>query len=347
MGRSLSQITVAPTVQHKLRWSVALMWWKCKKRATGMRSGGISAAKGRYIVMGDADDSYDFSHIPRFLAELRKGHDLVMGNRFNGGIARNAMPLLHRYLGNPVLTFLGRLFFKAPCRDFHCGLRGFTKDAYQRMGLCTSGMEFASEMVVKAALLGMRLSEVPTTLSRDGRSRPPHLRTWRDGWRHLRFLLLYSPRWLFLYPGFVLMLVGTVASAWLIRGPQKVGRVTFDVDTLVYAAISILLGFQGISVALFAKVFAVSEGLLPHDRKIERFFSYANLENGLVTGILIFVVALGCSVYAVGAWRAHHFGSLDSSQMLRLTLPAAVAISLGCQIAIASFFMSLLRMKKQ
>jgi hypothetical protein len=257
------------------------------------------------------------------------------------------MPLLHRYLGNPVLTFLGRLFFKAPCGDFHCGLRGVAKDSYQRMDLRTSGMEFASEMVVKAALLGMRVSEVPTTLSPDGRSRPPHLRTWRDGWRHLRFLLLYSPRWLFLYPGFVLMLVGTLASAWLIRGPQKLGGVTFDVDTLVYAVISILLGFQIVSIALFARVFAASEGLLPHDPKIERLFSYANLENGVVTGVIIFLVGLGGSVGAVGAWRVHHFGPLDSSQMLRLTLPAAVAMTLGCQIAIGSFFLSLLNMRKK
>jgi len=188
---------------------------------------------------------------------------------------------------------------------------------------------------------------VPTTLAPDGRHRPPHLRTWRDGWRHLRFLLLYSPRWLFLYPGILLMLAGLMAAAALISGPRSIGNIKFDVDTLVYAAISILLGFQFISVALFAKVFAISEGLLPPDRKVERFFSYANLENGLITGLLIFVAGLALSLYAVGTWRRHSFGPLDASQMLRLTLPAAVSMTLGVQIAIASFFLSLLRMRRK
>lgn len=309
--------------------------------------GGIATAQGKYVLMGDADDSYDFSHIPRFLEELHAGSDLVMGNRFHGGIADGAMPLLHRYLGNPVLTGMGRLLFKAPCGDFHCGLRAFTKAAYDRMGLRSTGMEFATEMVVKAAVLGMKVSEVPTTLSPDGRSRGPHLRTWRDGWRHLRFLLLYSPRWLFLYPGLFLMVAGSLVSGWLIRGPQTVGSITFDIDTLVYAVISILLGFQAISVAVFAKVFATSEGLLPPDPKLEGLFSYANLENGLVTGVLVFLIGLGLSAYAVFSWRAHHFGPLDSSQMLRLTLPAAVSMTLGLQISIASFFLTLLRMKKR
>jgi hypothetical protein len=256
------------------------------------------------------------------------------------------MPRLHRYLGNPALTWLGRLFFNAPCRDFYCGFRGFKKDSYERMGLRTSGMEFASEMVVKAALLGMRVTEVPTTLSPDGRSRPPHLRTWRDGWRGLRFLLLYSPRWLFLYPGIFLMLAGTVITAWLITGPKQVGSVTFDVDTLVYAVISILLGFQAVTIAIFAKVFAISEGLHPADTKVEKFFSYANLETGLLAGSLIFLIGLGLSVYAVAWWRSHHFGQLNTGQMLRLTMPAAVSMTLGLQISLASFFLSLLRIKR-
>jgi glycosyltransferase involved in cell wall biosynthesis len=309
--------------------------------------GGIAAARGKYVVMGDADASYDFSHIPRFLAGLRAGSDLVMGNRFLGGIAEGAMPRLHRYLGNPALTWLGRLFFKAPCGDFYCGLRGFRKDAYEKMGLRTAGMEFATEMVVKAALLGMRVSEVPTTLSPDGRTRPPHLRTWRDGWRGLRFLLLYSPRWLFLYPGIFWMLAGTVVSGWLITGPKQVGSVTFDVDTLIYAVISILLGFQAITIALFAKVFAISQGLHPADRKVERFFSYANLETGLLTGALVFLIGLGLSVYAVVSWRARHFGQLNTDQMLRLTMPAAVSMTLGFQLSLASFFLSLLRIKRE
>jgi hypothetical protein len=308
--------------------------------------GGIAAALGKYIVMGDADESYDFSHAPRFLAELRKGAELVMGNRFRGGIAKGAMPLLHRYLGNPGLTKVGRVFFKAPCGDIYCGLRGFNKESYEKMKLRTTGMEFAVEMVVKASVMGMRVAEVPTTLSPDGRGRPPHLHTWRDGWRTLRFLLLYSPRWLFLYPGAALMLAGILVSAGLIAGPQRIGSVTFDVDTLVYSAISILLGFQVITIAVFAKVFAISEGLLPPDRKLEKFFSYANLENGLVTGLLVFFAGLGLSIYAVASWHAHHFGPLDVSQMLRLTLPAAVAMTLGVEIAVASFFLSLLRLRK-
>jgi glycosyltransferase involved in cell wall biosynthesis len=309
--------------------------------------GGIASARGKFVIMGDADESYDFSHIPRFLDELRRGSDLVMGNRFRGGIADGAMPFLHRYLGNPVLTGLGRIFFQAPCGDFHCGLRGFKKSAYQEMALHTTGMEFASEMIVKASLLGMRISEVPTTLSPDGRHRPPHLRTWRDGWRHLRFLLLYSPRWLFLYPGILLMLVGIVISSLLITGPRKVGAVTFGEDTLVYAVISVVLGFQTVSIALFAKVFGISEGLLPPSRKTEKLLSYASLEAGLLVGCAVFLTGLGLSLYAVYSWRAHHFGDLNASQMLRITLPAAMAITLGLQIVIASFFLGLLRLKRK
>jgi len=308
---------------------------------------GMAAARGKYMLMGDADESYDFSHIPRFLQELRGGADLVMGNRFRGGIAKGAMPSLHRYLGTPVLTWIGRLFFKVPAGDINCGMRAFTREAYEKMALRSTGMEFATEMLVKASVLGMKVTEVPTTLSPDGRSRPPHLRTWRDGWRHLRFLLLYSPRWLFLYPGLLLMLLGSVVAGLLIRGPQRIGSVVFDVDTLVYATISIVLGFQVVTIAVFAKVFAVSEGLLPPDRKIERFFSYANLENGLVTGALIFIAGLALSVYAVGTWRAHHFGPMNSSQILRVTLPAAILMVLGLQISVASFFLSLLRLKRK
>ena len=224
--------------------------------------GGIAAAAGKYVVMGDADASYDFAHIPRFLGPLREGADLVMGNRFRGGIEKGAMPPTHQYFGNPALTWLGRLFFRnRAVGDFYCGLRGFRKDAYQRMGLRTTGMEFATEMVVKATLLNLRIAEVPTTLSPDGRSRPPHLRTWRDGWRTLRFFLLYSPRWLFLYPGIALVVLGTVLGVWLLPAPRTVGDVTFDVHTLLYAAAFVLLGFQSICFAVFTKLFAVSEGL--------------------------------------------------------------------------------------
>src|SRR5215467_6952882 len=239
--------------------------------------GGIAAAAGKFIIMGDADDSYDFAHIPRFLQELRAGDDLVMGNRFRGGILPGAMPPLHKYLGNPALTRIGRLFFGGSSGDFYCGLRGFSKQAYEKMGLRTTGMEFATEMVVKANLLGMKIGEVPTTLSPDGRGRPPHLRTWRDGWRTLRFFLLYSPRWLFLYPGSALMFIGIAVGAWLLPESRKIGNVVFDAHTLLYAAIAILLGFQAIAFAIFAKFFAISEGLHPPDPVMERFFLYINL----------------------------------------------------------------------
>jgi glycosyltransferase involved in cell wall biosynthesis len=236
--------------------------------------GGIAAAKGQYIIMGDADDSYDFTNLSPFLEKLRQGYDLVMGNRFQGGIKPGAMPVLHKYLGNPVLTWLGRLFFGSPCGDFHCGLRGFSKQAIKQLNLRTTGMEFASEMVVKASLYGLKITEVPTTLSPDGRSRPPHLKTWRDGWRHLRFLLMYSPRWLFLYPGLALMFLGFVATIWFMTQPK--------VHTLLYSATALIIGFQIVSFAVFTKAFAISEGLLPEDRKLKRFLRYINLEVGLM-----------------------------------------------------------------
>ena len=227
--------------------------------------GGIAAASGKYIIMGDADASYDFGHIPRFLEQLRAGAALVMGNRFQGGIQPHAMPPLHQYLGNPLLTKIGRLFFGGTCGDFYCGLRGFTKEAYTGMDLRTTGMEFATEMVVKATLLQMKVTEVPTTLSPDGRTRASHLRTWRDGWRTLRFFLLYSPRWLFLYPGIALMLVGVLLGLWLLPAPRMVGSITFDVHTILYTAVLVLLGYQAVAFAVFTKLFAISEGLLPPD----------------------------------------------------------------------------------
>jgi glycosyltransferase involved in cell wall biosynthesis len=273
--------------------------------------GGIAVASGKYVVMGDADDSYDFGHIPRFVEQLRQGADVVMGNRFRGGIEPGAMPFLHKYLGNPVLSGIGKLLFKSPVGDFHCGLRGFSKAAFARMGLRTTGMEFASEMVVKATLMGLSVAEVPTSLSPDGRSRAPHLRTWRDGWRHLRFLLLYSPRWLFLYPGVALMLIGSGLGLWLLPAPRAVGNVIFDVHTLVYASAFVLLGFQAVAFAVFTKVFAISEGLLPPDPSLDKLFRYVTLEVGLVVGALLTIAGLATSVYAVGAWGSRHFGALD------------------------------------
>ncbi|MGA9507543.1 MAG: glycosyltransferase family 2 protein [Candidatus Sulfotelmatobacter sp.] len=309
--------------------------------------GGIAAASGQYVVMGDADDSYDFGHIPRFVEQLRNGADVVMGNRFRGGIQKNAMPALHRYFGNPALTRLGRLFFKSPVGDFYCGLRGFRKDAYERMALRTTGMEFATEMVVKATLLELRIAEVPTTLSPDGRNRPPHLRTWRDGWRTLRFFLLYSPRWLFLYPGIALMLLGTALGLWLLPAPRTLAGITFDVHTLVYAAAFVLLGFQAIAFACFAKIFAISEGLLPPDAALDKLFRYVTLELGVAAGAVLTIVGFSASAYAVGAWGAQHFGMLDYSRTMRIVIPAALLLTLGAQTIFASFFMSVLGLRRK
>ena len=309
--------------------------------------GGIDAAAGKFVVMGDSDCSYDFGHVPRLLEGLRAGNDLVMGNRFRGGIKPGAMPPLHRYLGNPVLTGFGRLFFNSPCGDFHCGLRGFSKEAYKRMGLRTTGMEFASEMVVKATLFKMRIGEVPTTLSPDGRDRAPHLRSWHDGWRHLRFLLLYSPRWLFLFPGLALMILGSVVGLLLLPGPRMVGAVRFDVQTLLYAAMSVLLGFQSVVFAFFTKIFAISEGLMPEDRNLNRLFRYITLESGLAAGFALIVIGLTASFLALGSWGATHFGLLDPGRSLRLVIPAVLSLTLGFELVLSSFFLSVLGMKRK
>jgi glycosyltransferase involved in cell wall biosynthesis len=309
--------------------------------------GGIAAASGKYIVMGDADDSYNFGHVLRFLEPLRQGADLVMGNRFRGGIQKAAMPPLHRYFGNPALTWLGRLFFRSPVGDFYCGLRGFRKDAYERLGLRTTGMEFATEMIVKATLLKLQIAEVPTTLSPDGRSRPPHLRTWRDGWRTLRFFLLYSPRWLFLYPGLAFMMIGVLLGLWLLPSPRAMGGVTLDVHTMLYSAAFVLLGFQAITFAVFTKFFAVSEGLLPPNPTLDKLFQYITLEVGLAIGALLTTAGLAISLYAVGAWENKHFGALDYSHTMRLVIPAALFLTLGAQTIFASFFMSVLGLRRR
>jgi glycosyltransferase involved in cell wall biosynthesis len=308
---------------------------------------GIAAAQGKYLLMADSDDSYDLSHIPRFLDKLREGADVVMGNRFRGGIAENAMPFLHRYLGNPVLTWVGRIFFRSEVGDFHCGIRAFRKDAVERMDLRSTGMEFASEMVVKAGLMGMKVVEVPTTLSPDGRSRAPHLRTWRDGWRHLRFLLMYSPRWLFLYPGVAMMLAGLAGCAWLLPRPGHLGSVGFDIHTLLYAFVAIVLGAQFVAFAVFTKVFAISEGLLPEDPRLNRAFRYVTLETGLVLGTLLTIAGICGSVLAVSDWGRTNFGALDPTQMLRLLFPSVFSLMLGVQIICGSFFLSILGLRRR
>jgi glycosyltransferase involved in cell wall biosynthesis len=309
--------------------------------------GGIEAAKGKYIIMGDADDSYDFMSIMPFLEKLRSGHDLVMGNRFQGGIQPNAMPPLHQHLGNPILSGIGRLFFHVPIGDFHCGLRGFSKGAALRMNLQTTGMEFASEMVIKARLNGMRITEVPTTLYPDGRSRRPHLRSWRDGWRHLRFMLLFSPRWLFLIPGILLMTLGTLVGVWLIPSPRHVFGVVLDVYTLLYCAIAILVGFQSTLFAILTKIYGINHNLLPKDPGFLALFRYFKLETGILFGLVLLTGGLAGSILAFLDWQRKGFGTLDPSTISRTIIPAVLATVLGSQIILSSFFMSILGLERK
>ncbi len=306
--------------------------------------GAFAAARGDFILMGDSDASYDFAEIPRFLEKLRAGFDLVMGNRFQGGIKPGAMPWKNRYLGNPVLSGLGRLFFRIPVGDFHCGIRAFKRSALDKLDLRSTGMELASEMVVKAALYGLRMAEVPATLSPDGRDRPPHLRPWRDGWRHLRFLLLYSPRWLFLYPGLALMLVGAAVHALLLPGPFKLGGVTLDVHTLLYGGAMILVGAQALFFAVLSKVYAVTHGLLPPDKASRSWLYAIKLEHGVVAGAVLVAAGLATSAFAVSAWAHRAFGPYDPQLAMRLVVPSVVLLALGAQTVFSSFFLSLLGM---
>jgi glycosyltransferase involved in cell wall biosynthesis len=307
---------------------------------------GIAAARGRYVVMGDADDSYDFSLLDDFVGKLRQGHPLVMGNRFKGGIRPGAMPPLHRYLGNPVLSFVGRLFFRSPVRDFHCGLRGFDRDAVRALDLRTPGMEFASELVVKAALAGWRIAEVPVTLHPDGRGRPPHLRSWRDGWRHLRFLLLFSPRWLFLYPGLVLFIAGSALTATLYFTPLRVGGAGLDIHSMLYASAGALLGTQLCLFALFARVSAQNAGLLPRRPALDRLLEVCTLERGLLLGLAVAAAGLAWSAAAFWQWREAGFGALDPRVVMRDTIPATALMIGGTELMLASFLLSVLRLRE-
>jgi len=305
--------------------------------------GGIEASLGTYVVMGDADDSYDFSNLDPYLERLRAGDDLVMGNRFRGGIEPGAMPPLHKYLGNPVLSFIGRLFFPSKIRDFHCGLRGFNRESILSIGLITTGMEFASEMVVKSTLSGLKISEVPTTLKKDGRSRPPHLRSWRDGWRHLRFLLLFSPRWLFLYPGIVTFLIGLVGSAVLAFGPLQLGDVGFNVSTQVYLMALTAVGYQAVLFALLTKLYARHEGFfIPRSAAFERVAERATLESGALIGVAVFLVGLVIGIVQFAAWAASGFGAQDAVDTVRLAIPAALFMILGVQTTMAAFFLGVI-----
>ncbi|MBO3083851.1 glycosyltransferase family 2 protein [Cellulomonas fengjieae] len=304
--------------------------------------GGIAAARGTYVIMGDADDSYDFSSLDPFVAKLREGYQLVMGNRFRGGIAPGAMPPLHKYLGNPVLSGIGARFFKPGVRDFHCGLRGFDRQAILGLGLRTSGMEFASEMVVEACLAKLRIVEVPTTLSKDGRTRPPHLRSWHDGWRHLRFLLVFSPKWLFFYPGAVLFAVGILANLVLLFGPVEIGSVGFDVSTMIYATAAAVVGYQAVLFAILTKVFAEREGFLPAGPRFRAIADRLTLERGLLIGLALFVLGLAVAVTQVLRWGSVDFGGLDARSAVRIAVPAALGLMLGFQTMMSSMFVGIL-----
>lgn len=312
--------------------------------------GAIAEARGRYVLMGDSDDSYDFSSVSirPFLDKLREGYDLVMGNRFQGGIMPGAMPLKHKYLGNPVLSTIGRLFFKCPVGDFHCGLRAFSAAAYAQMDLQTTGMEFASEMTIKATLLRQRIAEVPTVLYKDGRSRPPHLRSLRDGWRHLRFMLMFSPRWLFLYPGLVLLFAGVAGTAILIAGPIRVGSVAFDIASLLVAGFLALLGYQFVLFAFFIKVFVVVEGFhSKHTHLTHRFFRFFTLETGVILGFVIALVGGGVLGRAVLGWERTGFGELDPQSVMRQVILAVLLMATGAQTMFASFLLSALTLGRR
>lgn len=299
---------------------------------------GIDAARGDYVIMGDADCSYDFSRLDAYVTRLRGGADLVMGNRFKGGIEPGAMPLLHRYLGNPVLSFIGRLFFRIPIGDFHCGLRGFSKDAIRRLGLVTTGMEFASEMVAKGALRGLNIQEVPTTLRPDGRDRPPHLRTWRDGWRHLRFLLLFCPRWLFLYPGMALLTLGLAGFSTLGHERLVFASVGLDIHSLLYMAGATILGAQLIELAVLTKWVGVLAGIVPKPTWLRRTEGLMSIELGLLLSVLLLLVGLGWSVMLVSAWGASGFGALDPRVAMRSAIPAVTLMILGMQMGAGVLF---------
>jgi glycosyltransferase involved in cell wall biosynthesis len=302
-------------------------------------------ARGDYVIVGDSDDSYDFTALLPFLEKLREGYALVMGNRFLGGIRPGAMPWKNRYIGNPILSGIGRLFFDCPAGDFHCGLRGFSRESSRRMDLRSTGMEFASEMVIKATLMNLGIAEVPTTLDPDGRSRPPHLLPWRDGWRHLRFMFLYSPRWLFLIPGLLLMLLGTIGVAVLWQGDVAVGSIRLGVHTMLYAAMAIAAGYQAVTFSIFTKVFAISEGLLPEDPRLTRLFRHITLESGLAAGFVLLLLSAAGTIYAISYWSARTFGPLDPSKLLRLVIPSAFMFLLGCQTVLNSLFLSVLGLR--
>lgn len=309
--------------------------------------GGIQAARGRYVIMADADSSYDFSRLDEFVHALRAGNTMVIGHRFKGGIRPGAMPALHRYLGNPALSFIGRLFFSSRVGDFHCGLRGVDRQAALDLGLRETGMEFASEMIVKATLASWRIAEVPTVLSPHGRSRRPHLRTWRDGWRHLRFLLMMSPRWLLLYPGLLLITAGIGAQALIIHGPVMIDGVGFDIHTMLYAAGATVLGTQLLLFSLVARTVGVLKGVLPVTPSLGRFLDVFTLERGILLGATLGLTGLGLAVYSVASWAHARLAALDPVMMMRIAIPSVTLMLAGAEIVFASFILGFIDVRNQ
>ena len=310
-------------------------------------AGGIAAARGEYVIMGDADDSYDFSRLGSFIGKLREGNDLVVGNRFQGSIEPGAMPFLHKYLGNPMLSFIGRRLFGTPCGDIYCGLRGFDRKKIGELDLRSGGMEFAIEMIVKATMRNLRIAEVPTVLSPDSRDRRPHLRTWHDGWRSLRLLLLYSPRWLFLYPGLVLLVIGLAGMAWLIPERRTIGSVAFDVSTLLYAALAVVIGLQAVYFFITARSFGIYEGLLPDDPRFRRLTGWVTLEVGTLLGLALATAGFALSIYAVLTWEGAGFGRLNYDEVLRIVIPGSALITIGFQTILFSLFLGMLGLKRR
>lgn len=309
---------------------------------------GIQASSGRWIIMGDADDSYDFSDLTGFVKKFQEGYELVMGCRLPAGggtIAPGAMPWKNRWLGNPALSFIGRLFFNCPAHDFHCGLRGFTRAAFAKMDLQTTGMEFASEMVIKSTFKSLRIAEVPVTLHPDGRSRPPHLKPWRDGWRHLRFMLLFSPRWLFLVPGLLLSAAGALFAVALSFTTFRLGAVVFDVGTLTVACMTVIIGFQLVAFAFFTKVFAIAEGLLPDDPQFAHLFKFFTLEKGILAGLALLLAGVALILHALWLWHQAGYGTLPYADNLRRLIPATTLVVVGIQAVFSSFFLSALGLR--
>jgi glycosyltransferase involved in cell wall biosynthesis len=305
--------------------------------------GAIKASEGKYIIMGDSDDSYDFYNLMPILSRLREGYELVMGNRFKGGIEKGAMPFLHRYIGNPVLSFIGRLFFNIKIKDFHCGLRGFTKDGIMKLELKTEGMEFASEMVVKSSIFKLKITEVPVSLTKDGRSRPPHLRTWRDGWRHLRFLLMYSPKWLFLYPGLIILIISSCFFGLISIKPINARRIILDVHTLTYCGAAIILSFQLIVFFFLSRVYAINQGLLPISKRFLNIFKYFSLERGLIGGMVLFLIGLALGINLFLSWQQNDFGHINNlSSSFRILIPSVILIIIGIQTIFLSFLYSII-----